>query len=180
MALPKRTQNEIKQIVQEFCAKCAEAGLVDEDGNVDLKRVFEHLPRLYPGWSFEPVEREDLRADYVALTLADKRIIQMVCHAYEGLCRGEEEHMFTGAHEIAHMLMHSNVELARSEPMWNSVSISEEIENEADEFARLLLGYDSPANEHANCEALRLIAKVMKTSINISWGRKKEKGSRNG
>lgn len=179
MALPKRSPNEIKLIVQEFRAKCEKAGLIDDDGNVDLKRVFEHLHRLYPGWSFEPVEREDLRADYVALTIAGKRIIQMVCHAYDGMCRGEEEHLFTAAHEVGHMVMHSDVELARSEPMRDSVSISEEIENEADEFARLLLGYDSPAHEHAKCEALRFIAKLMKTPIHIPWSRAKEKSSRN-
>ena len=175
MALPKRTKNEIQVIVQEFRARCAEAGFIKDDGGVDLRWVLEHFPILCPGWSFEPVDRDEMRAEYVGLTKPDLRLMQLVNHAYEGVCRGEEEHLFTAAHEIGHVMLHSDLELARSHPVRNTVSISEDIEQEADEFARQLLGFDSPANEHAMREALRLFSRVMSKPIQIRFGAGKKK-----
>lgn len=177
MALPKRSKAEVCEVARNFKRKCAAAGLLNDNGSIDLKRVFEDLSTVAPGWSFEPVERDEMRKGYVGLTQPERKVIQLLNGVYEGLCRDEEEHCFTGAHELGHMLMHDDVELARTEPIADSVSLSAELEEEADEFARQLLGYDSPAQEHACREAWRIISRFMTKPIKLG---KKEKGLRSG
>lgn len=63
---------------------------------------------------------------------------------YEGMCVQEREHLFTAAHELGHMVMHSEVAFARREPDNPLMLMS--FEQEADLFAEALLGFDSPAN----------------------------------
>lgn len=167
MALPKRSKAEICEIAKRFKDSCATAGLLDDDGTVDIKRVLEDLHLVSDGWSFEPVERGELRKGYVGLALPERKVIQLLNNVYEGLCQEEKHHIFTAAHEFGHMLMHHDVELARTEPVFDSVSISEAVEEEADEFARQLLGYDSPAHEHAFQEVVKLINKFVKKPFTL-------------
>lgn len=138
-----RTKAQICEEAQKFKAACAKYGFVTESGSLDLKNVYEYLEHVWPDWNMVPLERNDMGILLGETRPADK-IIALRNDVYEGMCRGEQEHLFTAAHELGHMVMHSNLAFARMEADSQFILVS--YEKEADLFAEALLGFDSPAN----------------------------------
>lgn len=152
--MTKKTKAEICEHVRQFRERCAVYGLLDANGVPDLPRVYEYLPYIWSGWSFIPKEHGDM-GNRLGATSPGKKLIALRNDVYEGMCQGEKEHLYTAAHELGHMVMHEELVLARWETCHPNEKIDEEmeVEAEADAFATELLGFQSPANQHA----LRLV-----------------------
>ncbi len=88
-----------------------------------------------------------------------KKCIALREDVYDGMCMGDKEHQFTGAHELGHMIMHGELEFARQER--GVQSLKDNIEAEADDFAKELLGFPSPAYQRALIQVGELCAKFM-------------------
>lgn len=159
MSTNPRSKAEICKNVDEFKDRCGRAGLITDKGQVDLKFVLEYLPELFDGWYFVPVATEEMKKGCLGLTLPEFKRIELREDVYEGLCNGEREHYFTGAHELGHMVLHGNLMLARTERQRDSVSLASGYEREADEFAKQLLGYDSKAAYHAAAELQKALVR---------------------
>ena len=123
MSTHPRNRTEICKKVSDFKDRCASAGLLSDGGQVDLKFVLEYLPELFDGWYFRPVAAEEMQKRCLGLTLPEFKRIELREDVYVGLCKGESEHCFTGAHELGHMILHGNLMLARTERQRDSVSL---------------------------------------------------------
>lgn len=160
-----RSKAQICECARIFKAACAQFGLVTESGALDLKNVYEYLEYVWYGWSMVVLEKDDMGRLLGEARPASK-IIALRNDVYEGMCASEREHLFTAAHELGHMVMHSDVVFARREPDERVMLMS--FEQEADLFAEALLGFDSPANLQMKQIAQQLLESLMK-----SQGRKK-------
>ncbi|GLQ93478.1 ImmA/IrrE family metallo-endopeptidase [Dyella acidisoli] len=70
------------------------------------------LPTLWPDYEFQVVERQMMPSEH-GLTYPDKRLVLIREDVYEGALRGAGRDRFTMAHELGHLLLHTNVGMAR-------------------------------------------------------------------
>ncbi|PTT22688.1 hypothetical protein DBR12_03360 [Acidovorax sp. HMWF029] len=167
--MTRKSKAEICESVQQLKSVCAEWGFMDADGSLVLKLVYEHLQIIWPGWLMLVRERDEMGA-HLGITNPFKKTIALRDDVYRGMCAGDPEHCFTAAHELGHMVMHSEVTFARMEKRSGIEMV--EFEGEADSFAVELLGFDSPANQ----KVLRQLEHLLE-SIKLQPDEKK--GSRN-
>lgn len=100
---------------------------------VPIDRIYEVLPELIEGFSFEVVTKADIGDDH-GLTYPGKQIILIREDIYDGACRGNGRDRFTMAHELGHLFLHREVRFARS-PHNTTVPIYMNSEWQADTFA---------------------------------------------
>lgn len=162
--MTKKSKAEICEFVHQFKKACAVHGLIEADGALDLPRIYENLPSLWGGWDFVVKEHDEM-GEYLGTTNPRKKLISLRNDVYEGLCNGDKEHQYTAAHELGHMVLHSEMEFARREGGANR-SMSD-VEDEADDFATVLLGFDSPANESAIAQVIELIERLQGKSSSL-------------
>lgn len=167
--MTRKSKAEICESVQQLKSVCAEWGFMDADGSLVLKLVYEHLQIIWPGWLMLVRERDEMGA-HLGITNPFKKTIALRDDVYRGMCAGDPEHCFTAAHELGHMVMHSEVTFARMEKRSGIEMV--EFEGEADSFAIELLGFDSPANQNVLQQLKHLLE-----SIKLQPDEKK--GSRN-
>lgn len=79
---------------------------------VPIDKVYEVLPVLLPGFSFEVCDRSEMGTDH-GLTLPERYLIKLRVDVYEGMCKGNGRDRFTGAHELGHLFLHHSAGFAR-------------------------------------------------------------------
>lgn len=156
-----RSKAEICDFAQKFKAIGAAFGFVTEKGALDLKSCYEYLQYLWQDWHFIVLEKEEM-GQLLGETRPASKTIVLRNDVYTGMCRGEPEHCFTAAHELGHMMLHSELAFARRETAHNPLEIIS-IEQEADTFAESLLGFDSPANVRMR-EVVKLLIEGLQNS----------------
>lgn len=154
-----RSKAQICECARIFKAACAQFGFVTESGALDLKNVYEYLEHVWIGWSMVVLEKDEM-GRLLGEARPALKTIALRNDVYEGMCEGEQEHLFTAAHELGHMVMHSDVVFARREPDDPIMLVS--FEQEADIFAEALLGFDSPANVQMKRTVEELLASMKK------------------
>ena len=83
---------------------------------VDVVRLLEvWLPRVWPEFYLEIVDVGQLGTLH-AVTVPERAHMQVREDVYNGACRGVGRDRFTLAHELGHIVLHSDVEYARLEP----------------------------------------------------------------
>ncbi|MBQ2655407.1 MAG: ImmA/IrrE family metallo-endopeptidase [Erysipelotrichaceae bacterium] len=76
-----------------------------------LKFVENVLPELIPGFTFEILSKEEM-GDLHGLTYPSKNLIQIREDIYRRAAEGKGRDRFTIAHEVGHLLMHDDENLA--------------------------------------------------------------------
>jgi len=101
------------------------------------------LPKLLPGFSYEVIDESEMGIDE-ARTYPDKQLIYIRADIYNAVTNGDRRAQFTLAHELGHLVMHSNLGKLRSYAR-NSQEhkIYEDSEWQADTFAaEFLMPYE--------------------------------------
>ena len=160
--MTRKSKAEICEHVQKLRSDCAQFGLMDADGSLVLKLVYEYLPSIWPGWDMSVKEVDEMGA-HLGITDPLNKTIFLRLDVYRGMCSGDPEHRFTAAHELGHMVMHSEVTFARMESNSDMRMVS--FEGEADAFAVELLGFDSPANERVRKEVHQFLETMKQPAI---------------
>ena len=127
---------------------------------VPIDRIYEVLPELIEGFSFEIVTRAKIGDDH-GLTYPDKQIIRIREDIYDGACRGNRRDRFTMAHELGHLFLHRGVRFARS-PHNTTVPIYMNSEWQADTFAS---GFLVDEGFLRRCESVEEVADTFGVSI---------------
>jgi Zn-dependent peptidase ImmA (M78 family) len=109
------------------------------------------------------VKEVDEMGAHLGITDPLNKTIFLRLDVYRGMCSGDPEHRFTAAHELGHMVMHSEVTFARMESNSDMRMVS--FEGEADAFAVELLGFDSPANERVRKEVHQFLETMKQPAI---------------
>jgi len=89
------------------------ASMMDAAPYVPIDKIYEVLPTLIEGFSFEILTEKEIGDDH-GLTYPDKKVIQLREDVYEGACQGNGRDRFTMAHELGHLFLHRNVSFARN------------------------------------------------------------------
>ena len=83
--------------------------------NIDLHEPFpvlevleNRLPGMIEGYQFEVAFKEDL-GDKLAETIPNEQRIRIREDVYNGMFNLEGQHLFTGAHELGHLIFHRNI-----------------------------------------------------------------------
>ena len=142
-------------------------------GAVDVLKLLEHkLHEL--GVDFQVVEVEELSQDE-GLCEPNEDIIKIRQDVYEALSYGDARARFTAVHEIGHLVMHTNVQLARSSVQYHHWK--EDSEWQADTFsAEFLMPADEVA-EHCSSELdIQYRFNVSKQAAEIRWRELKREG----
>lgn len=156
-----KSKAEICECAHNFKARCAAFGFVTEQGALDLANCYEYLKHVWSEWDLIVLEREEM-GQLLGETRPASKTILLRNDVYEGMCRGEKEHCFTAAHELGHMVLHSELAFARRETTDPVELISFELE--ADVFAEALLGFDSPANVKIREKVSELLKELARPS----------------
>lgn len=101
------------------------------------------LPKLLPGFSYEIIDKSEMGIDE-ARTYPDKQLIYIREDTYYAATDGDRRAQFTLAHELGHLVMHSNLGQSKSYAR-NSEQhkIYEDSEWQADTFAaEFLMPYE--------------------------------------
>lgn len=146
--MPQKTKAQICDFVNNFRERCGNFGFIEGNGEINLALVLEYLEYIWDGWSFNVADHDEMGALLGKACPAEK-LITLRLDVYEGAVNRHPEHCFTVAHELGHMVMHSDFAFARREgPEPGSPELLN-VEQEADFFAETLLGFNSPFIEDA-------------------------------
>lgn len=158
----RKTKAQICDSVKFFHDKCSGYGFISANGQINLGQVLEYLGFIWKKWDFKPAENEEM-GSLLGKACPSEKLITLRLDVYEGAVKGDPEHCFTVAHELGHMVIHSELEFARREDQSLEVNVLEDVEDEADLFARELLGFNSPAAEKIEAEFRQLIEDIKKS-----------------
>lgn|GEM_PF-6694572 len=162
--MARKKEAQICNSVKLFRAKCGEFGLIEENGQIDLAGALEYLERIWDEWGF-CVEENEVMGNLLGKACPSNKMITLRRDVYDGLAKRDPEHTFTVAHELGHMVMHSELEFARREGEFPPENTLRDVEEEADLFAQTLLGFNSPLAEQAKQiqeEVLQMFDKILK------------------
>lgn len=87
--------------------------VITREGRLPIDVVYELMPEFLPKFELEVTEIWELGDDH-GRTYPDKRLIQLRKDVYEGMCQGKGRDRFTGAHELGHLFLHTNIPFARA------------------------------------------------------------------
>lgn len=136
-----KTQPMSKKEIEERASIIREISSIfiqNEEDKFPVLEFVEHvIPRLNEDFTFLVVSPEELK-DCYGVTDINDNTIKVREDVYNRAVAGNERDLFTIAHEIGHLFLHSNqkVELARGE---SSMKIYESTEWQANTFAAALL-----------------------------------------
>jgi len=105
---------------------------------VPIDVVYELLPDLLEGFRLEICDERELGNDH-GRTYPGQRRIQLREDVYDGMCRGSGRDRFTGAHELGHLFLHSNIPFARTIANVGAVKLYCDSEWQANTFASAFL-----------------------------------------
>lgn len=162
MLQPER-QEQLQAAADEFKLECARLGYLNDQGQLHLPQVLENIHILRKGWFFVSCAAADMPSGYLGLVEPADQVLRLREDVYEGLCRGHPEHIFTAAHEIGHMVLHSELALARVESCRDPASLRQQTEEEADRFAHMLLQHD-PAVLLSACQVAQDLMRRIATT----------------
>lgn len=112
--VPRRKKAEIYALakqVREFFQQ-----IVKPTGYFPVDKVYTILQSgRIPGFDFEfEVLESHEMGDNHGQTFPDRKLIYLRNDVYEGMCLGKGRDRFTGAHELGHLLMHTDIPFARA------------------------------------------------------------------
>ncbi|MEG2610495.1 MAG: ImmA/IrrE family metallo-endopeptidase [Bacilli bacterium] len=145
------------------------------DDKFPVLEFVEHvIPRLDEKFNFLVVSPEELKDCYGVTDINDNTITVRE-DVYNRAVEGNERDLFTIAHEVGHLFLHSNqkVELARGN---TPMKIYESTEWQADTFAASLL---MPANKISNKDTKFTVASRFGVSLQAAEVRLKKLGITN-
>lgn len=157
--MTRKTRAQICDSVKRFRDECSQYGFIGNNGQINLSQVLEFLEHIWKDWDYVVLENEEMGNLLGKASPSIKRITLRL-DVYEGLANGDPEHCFTVAHELGHMVMHSEFEFARRESMEQEFIDSMHVEQEADLFAEELLGFNSPFVQGIEIEVLKILEEI--------------------
>ena len=104
---------------------------------VPIDKIYEALHLVVPDFCFEVCEPAEMGDDH-GLTFPAKKLIKLREDVYTGMCNGVGRDRFTGAHELAHLLMHKDPGYARKATQPGAPAYTNS-EWQADTFASAML-----------------------------------------
>jgi Zn-dependent peptidase ImmA (M78 family) len=160
--------------IRDLASSLREAFGMKNQPYADVGRLMEFvLPQVMEGYEFQVRTMVEMGSSH-GLTSPDERRIILREDVYDGLCEGKGRDRYTAAHELGHLVMHSNgrVMLRRGEekpvtycnPEWQANCFAGEFLMPFD----LVKGFVSPAEISTKCgvssEAARVQWEIMQRS----------------
>lgn len=85
-------------------------------GWLDIVKVAENvLPLALKKYEFQILEDSEMKGAH-GLTFPDQGIVQIAESVYVGACKGQGRDRMTIAHELGHLMLHTNIPMARPAP----------------------------------------------------------------
>ncbi len=131
------------------------------------------LPQLMDGFILQVCSREEMGANH-GLTYPNKATIKLREDVYEGAVEGSGRDRFTASHEFGHMLLHTNVSMARSVGL-SGHRIFEDSEWQADRFAAELLMPAAVVQTCRNIYEVTEACRVSSQAAEVRWNEIKKK-----
>lgn len=120
------------------------------------------LPKLYNNFALE-VLPERILGEKHGETFPNKHLMRLREDVYIGLCEGNGQHRFTGAHECAHLIYHEEIPLALARRSAKNLPVYRNSEWQADTLAaELLMPYN--AVKEMNAEQIEVYYEVSRSA----------------
>jgi len=160
--------------IREFATSLRHHLGLDRRSDFPIIEVLEFaLPQLIDGFVLEVGSHEEMGHNH-GLTYPNKAIIKLREDVYDGAVEGVGRDRFTASHELGHMMLHTNVSMARSSgPVGHR--IFEDSEWQADRLAAELL---MPVDAVLACRSVDEVVETFRVSrpaAEIRWDELKKK-----
>lgn len=112
---------------------------LSDDKPFPVGRFIEYvLPKVYDDFVLEILPKQQL-GDKHGETFPNKHLIRLREDVYIGICEGDGQHRFTGAHECSHLIYHEGIPLTLTRRSAKSLPAFRNSEWQADTLAAELL-----------------------------------------
>lgn len=109
--VPARKKSDIFSLANQV--RNVFSKVITKEGMLPIAVVYELMPKFLSNFELQITEPWELGEDH-GRTYPDKRLIQLRNDVYEGMCQGKGRDRFTGAHELGHLFLHTNIPFARA------------------------------------------------------------------
>ena len=125
------------------------------------------LPQMIPDFEYEIRPRSDLKDNH-GLTYPDQRRIEIREDVYDRACEGDGFYRLTVAHEMGHLILHTNIPLARSVAV-SDIPAYRSSEWQANCFAGELLVHHDFIGRCGDVDAAMELFGVSRSAAETQW-----------